>query len=326
MKKITALVLALLLVVAAPLALASCSGKADYTVGIIQLIQHEALDAATKGFKDALIAELGEDKVEFIEHNASGESTACTTAATDLVNKNVDLILGNATAALQAAANATTTIPVLGTSITDYTTALSLQNYTGGAVGGNISGTTDLAPLDGQAAMMKELFPNATTVGLIYCSGEPNSKYQATVMRAELIELGYTDANIKDFTFADSNDVAAVSQAAASFADVLYVPTDNTAANVKATIKDNIGNDPLIAGEAGICNGCGVATLSIDYYELGQITGKMAAKILKGEAKVGDMAIESVPADSIKKMYNAARWEELGLGAAPAGYTALPTA
>ena len=320
MKKITALVLALLMIAAAPLALASCSNDDTYTVGIIQLIQHDALDAATKGFKDVLTAEFG-DKVTFIEHNASGESTACTTAANDLVTKNVDLILGNATAALQAAANATETIPVLGTSITDYGTALNMT-FNGGAIGGNISGTTDLAPLDQQAAMIKELYPNSQKVGLIYCSAEPNSKYQATVIRAELIKLGYADANIKDFTFADSNDVASVSQAAAAFADVLYVPTDNTAASFGATIKENIGNDPLIAGESGICAKCGIATLSIDYYELGKITGEMAVKILKGEAKVGELAIASVPAETIKKQYNAARATEIGF-TAPEGYSAI---
>lgn len=322
MKKIMALVLALLLVAAAPLALASCSGNDTYQVGIIQLIQHEALDAATKGFKDVLVAEFG-DKVEFIEHNANGDSTACTTAANDLVTKNVDLILGNATAALQAAANATETIPVLGTSITDYGTALNME-FKGGAVGGNISGTTDLAPLDQQAQMIKDLYPNATKVGLLYCSAEPNSKYQADVIRAELKKIGYADENVQDFKFADSNDVASVSQTAAAFADVLYVPTDNTAASFGATIKDNINNDPLIAGESGICGKCGVATLSIDYYELGKITGQMAVKVLKGEAKVGELEIASVPASTIAKKYNSVRAAEIGF-TAPEGYVALPT-
>ncbi|MBQ9779242.1 MAG: ABC transporter substrate-binding protein [Clostridia bacterium] len=329
MKKIIALALALLMVAAMPLALASCNKDPEqdpdktYTVGIIQLIEHVALDAATKGFKDALVAELGEGKVTFIEQNAQGQSETCTTIAGDLVSKKVDLILGNATAALQAAYNATETIPVLGTSITDYASALGLDNYAGGAVGCNVSGTTDLAPLDQQAAMIKELFPNATKVGLIYCSAEPNSKYQVNVVREELVKLGYADADIKDFPFADSNDHSSVSQAAAAYADVLYVPTDNAVANAPELVKNNIGNDPLVAGEAGICAGCGVATLSIDYYELGKITGKMAAKILKGEAKVGEMAVESVPAATITKKYNPVRWEELQLGEAPEGYTAL---
>ena len=320
MKKIMALVLALAMIAVAPMALASCSNDGNYTVGIIQLIQHDALDAATKGFKDVLVEEFG-DKITFVEHNANGDSTACTTAATDLVTKNVDLILGNATAALQAAANATETIPVLGTSITDYGTALNMK-FDGGAVGGNISGTTDLAPLDQQAAMIKELYPDATKIGVLYCSAEPNSKYQANAIRAELKKLGYADENIKDYTFADSNDVASVSQSAAAFADVLYVPTDNTAASYSLTIKDNIGNDPLIAGEAGICAKCGIATLSIDYYELGRITGEMAVKILKGEAKVGELAIASVPAATITKQYNPARATEIGF-TAPEGYTAI---
>ena len=321
MKKLLALTLALLLVAATPLALASCNKEEDtYTVGIIQLIQHTALDAATKGFKDVLTEEFG-DKVSFVEHNANGDSTACTTAAQDLVTKNVDLILGNATAALQAAYNATETIPVLGTSITDYGTALGIT-YNGGAIGGNVSGTTDLAPLDQQAQMIKDLYPGATKVGLLYCSAEPNSQYQANVIRAELIALGYADADIKEFKFADSNDVASVSQSAAAFADVLYVPTDNTAASFGNTIKDNIGSDPLIAGESGICSLCGIATLSINYEELGRITGKMAVKILKGEAKVGEMAVESVPASTIKKQYNAQRATEIGF-TAPEGYTAI---
>lgn len=325
-KKLLSVMLVCVMLLTSAFAFTGCQTPDDgkYTVGIIQLVQHQALDAATQGFKDVLTEEFGEN-VTFIEHNASGEPTICTTAANDLVTKNVDLILGNATAALQAAANATMSIPVLGTSITDYASALGLTNYTDGAVGGNISGATDLAPLDQQAAMIKELVPTAQKVGLLYCSAEPNSQYQATVIRAELIKLGYTDENIRDFKFTDSNDVASVSQSAASFADVLYVPTDNTAAALAPTIKANIGNDPLIAGESGICSGCGIATLSIDYYELGRITGEMAVRILKGEAKVGEMAITSVPAETITKKYNPERWEELGLGEAPDGYTALPT-
>ena len=321
-KRILALALALVMAATLCTGLASCNKDDDtYKVGIIQLIQHVALDAATQGFKDALIAEFG-DKVTFIEGNAQGDSDTCSTIANDLVNKKVDLILGNATAALQAAYNATETIPVLGTSITDYGTALNMQ-YSGGAIGGNVSGTTDLAPLDQQAAMIKELFPSATKIALLYCSAEANSKYQVMVVRGELEKLGYTDENIKDFAYSDSNDVAATSAAAAAFADVIYIPTDNTAASFGETIKANIGNDPVIAGESGICSKCGVATLSIDYYELGKITGEMAVKILKGEAKVGEMAVQSVPAATIKKQYNAARWEELQLGEAPAGYSAI---
>ena len=173
--------------------------------------------------------------------------------------------------------------------------------------------------------MIIDWCPEAKKVGLIYCSGEANSKYQVDVVREELKKLGYSNDNIKDYPFADTTDIAAVSKGAAEFADVLYVPTDNTAASFGATIKDNIGDTPLIAGESGICGLCGIATLSIDYYELGKITGEMAVKILKGEAKVGELEIASVPADTITKKYNSVRWEELKRGAAPAGYTALPT-
>ena len=319
MKKVLALTLACLMLASLGLGLASCGNKGDYTVGIIQLVQHEALDAATKGFKDALVAEFG-DKVEFIEHNAQGDSNACNTAANDLVTKKVDLIMANATPALQSAASATTEIPILGTSVTDYVTALDIKGEFNGVVGGNISGTSDLAPLDKQAAMIKELYPNAATIGLLYCSAEANSKFQATEIRKELIALGWDDASIKDFTFSASSDVATVSATAAAACDVLYVPTDNTAADCTETILGAIGNTPVIAGEAGICSGCGVATLSIDYYELGKITGEMAVKILKGEKKVSEMAIEYAPATT--KMYNADRCQALGL-TLPTDYVAI---
>ena len=147
-----------------------------YTVGICQLVQHEALDAATQGFKDALTEKLGEGNVKFDEQNASGDSANCTTIVSGFVSTGVDLILANATAPLQAAAQATADIPVLGTSVTDYATALDISDWTG-TVGNNISGTSDLAPLDQQAAMIQEMFPNAKTVGLLYCSAEPTRPY-----------------------------------------------------------------------------------------------------------------------------------------------------
>ena len=163
---------------------AAADGKV-YNVGICQLVQHEALDAATQGFKDALVEKLGEGNVKFDEQNASGDSANCATIVNGFVSSNVDLILANATAPLQAAAQATADIPVLGTSVTDYATALDISDWTG-TVGGNISGTSDLAPLDQQAAMIQELFPDAKTVGLLYCSAEPNSVYQCGLHRCPL--------------------------------------------------------------------------------------------------------------------------------------------
>ena len=314
MKKILAIALAVLMLAS----MTACGGSADsdtYTVGICQLLTHDALDAATQGFKDALVAELGEDAVKFLDQDAGGEYANCATIVDGFVAENVDLILANATAPLQAAASATATIPVLGTSITDYATALNISDWTG-TVGNNISGTSDLAPLDEQAAMIQELFPDAQNVGLLYCSAEPNSEYQVTVIENHLAAMGYA---CERFAFADVNELSAVTQNACDASDVIYIPTDNTCATYTETIANVVlsAGVPVVAGEAGICAGCGVATLSIDYYDLGTATGKMAAKILKGEADVSKMAVEFAP--EVAKMYNAANCEALGI-TPPDGY------
>ena len=229
-----------------------------------------------------------------------------------------DLILANATPALQAAVEATDTIPILGTSVTEYGVALGIDSFTG-TVGGNVSGTSDLAPLDQQAAMLLELFPDAKKVGILYCSAEPNSVYQSDVVKAELEKSGVT---VSVYTFTDSNDVAAVTATACDENDVLYIPTDNTAASCTEAI-NNVAEPagvPIIAGEEGICAGCGVATLSINYYDLGVTTGKMAAKILTGEANISEMPIEYFP-DPVKK-YNPAICEALGI-TVPEDYVAI---
>ena len=281
MKKILSIFMSVAIVFTMCLAFASCGDK-KYNVGICQLMPHDALDAATKGFKEALTKELGEDNVTFLEQNAQGDSTACTTIVNDFVTKNVDLIMANATPALQAAANGTETIPVLGTSVTEYGTALGIDDFNG-LVGNNVSGTSDLAPLDQQAEMITTIFPDAKKVGLLYCSAEANSAYQVKKVREYLEAKGIT---CTDYQFSDSNDVASVSKAAAAASDVIYIPTDNTAANCTEAINGAVlpTKTPIIAGEEGICKGCGVATLSISYYDLGVKTGEMAAKILKGEA------------------------------------------
>lgn len=320
MKRIPAFITALLLLIVAPLTMASCQqNKTSYTIGICQLVKHDALDAATKGFKDAIIEALGEENVTFIEQNAQNNTETCTTIVNDFVSKNVDLILGNATAALQAAYAATAKIPILGTSITDYVTALDIKGKFNGTVGGNVSGTSDLAPLDKQAEMLAELFPASEypNLGILYCSAEANSKYQFEMIKPILESAGY---KVTAYTYSDSNDVASASAAASAASDVLYVPTDNTAATFGETIKSNIGNDPAIAGESSICLKFGVATLSIDYYELGKITGEMAVKILKGEANISDMPIQYAPAT--EKKYNATRCKELGI-TLPEDYTAI---
>ena len=291
---------------------------AQYVVGICQQMTHDALDQATLGFKDALNEILGEGVVEFREQNAGGEQTNCTTIMNGFVSEGVDLILANATWPLQAAASATADIPILGTSVTDYATALNLDNWTG-TVGNNISGTSDLAPLDQQADMIQELFPDAETIGLLYCSGEPNSVYQIETISSYLEEMGYT---CTPYAFTDVNDLSSVTQTACDNSDVIYIPTDNTAASNTETIANVVlaAGVPVVTGESGLCSGCGVATLSISYYDLGYTTGEMAAQILQGEADITTMAVQSAP--NVTKMYNAANCETLGI-TIPEGYEAI---
>ena len=294
------------------------SGK-TYTIGICQLVQHEALDAATDGFKKALKDKLG-DKVKFDEQNSAGDAPTCSTICTSFVTNNYDLILGNATAALQAAVSATDSIPVLGTSVTDYGTALDISDWNG-VTGKNVSGTTDLAPLDQQAKCIKELFPDAKNIGIIYCSSEPNSIYQSTTITKYLEDEGY---KIKEYTFADSNDVASVTKSACDASDVIYIPTDNTAASCTEAINNVAGpaKTPIFAGEEGIAKGCGVATLSISYYDLGYETGEMAYDILVNGADITKMEVKTAP--KFTKEYIADRADDLKV-TVPDDYEKLST-
>ena len=295
----------------------AADGKETYTVGICQLVQHPALDAATQGFMDAINDALP-GQVTFNPQNASNDIPTCGVIATGFVADGVDLILANATPALQAASAATLDIPILGTAVTEYGVALKIDDFNG-TVGGNISGTADLAPLDQQAAMFTELLPEAKTVGILYCSAEPNSVYQANVVQECLESAGIT---VNTYTFADSNDVGVVTGTACAENDALYIPTDNTAASCSAAI-NNVAEPagiPIIAGEEGICKGCGVATLSIDYYQLGRTTGEMAVKVLTGETDISTMPIEYFPTP-VKK-YNPQLAETLGV-TIPDGYEAI---
>ena len=331
--------LALVLAAAMTLSLASCGGSktetpstgsdnssassdnssaegATYKVGICQLVQHPALDAATQGFIDALNEALP-GQVEFENKNASGEANNCGTIVNGFVSEGVDLIMANATAALTAAASATSDIPILGTSITAYGVALDMDDFNG-TVGGNISGTSDLADLEKQAAMITEWFPQAKKVALLFCSAEPNSRYQIEEVAKHLADAGIETA---EYAFTDTNDVASVTQAACDYADVIYIPTDNTAAaNTEAIANVLIpAGVPAICGEEGICSGCGVATLSISYYDLGKTTGQMAARILTGEADISAMPIEYTTATP---KYNPTICEALGITPLD-GYTAI---
>ena len=290
------------------------SSSKKYTIGICQLMEHEALDAATKGFKDTLTKKLGKDNVEFDEQNAQGESTNCSTICNGFVTSNVDLILANATGALQAATQATADIPILGTSVSDYATALNIKDWKG-KTGTNVSGTSDLAPIDQQEAILKEIIPNAKKVGILYCSSEPNSAYQSKLMQEALKKDGIA---YKEYTAADSNEIQSVTKTACDECDVLYVPTDNTMASSVNTIKNVAipAGIPMIAGEKGIC-AAGVATLSIDYYNLGCQTGEMAYDILKNKKKAGDMEVQF--AKKLTKMYNAENAKALNI-TIPDGY------
>ena len=328
MKKALSIILVLALTLGMCMSLSSCKqeNKDHFVVGIIQLAPHDALDAATQGFKDALTAKLkAEGKtVEFKYENAQGDSNTCNTIVNSFISQEVDLIMANATAALAAAYNATDKIPILGTSITEYGVALSLDDFNG-TVGGNVSGTSDLAPLTEQAQMMIDTLglTSGAKVGLIYCSSEPNSQYQVDVVKEYLTGKGMV---CTDYKFSDSNDLGTITAKAADESDAIYVPTDNTVAS-NTEIINNIcapAKVPVFAGEEATCTGCGYATLAISYYNIGFVTGEMAAEILLGTSDIEDMAIR-YDANPVKK-YNKAACENLGIDIAAleaAGYTMI---
>ena len=325
-------VLAVLMAAMMTASLAACGGSDNssasteeentsaekYNIGICQLVEHEALDAATEGFKDALTELCGEDNVTFDLQNAQGEQSMCSTIINNFISADVDLIMANATAPLTTAATATADIPVIGTSVTDYATALQIEDWTG-ATGINVSGTCDLAPIDEQAEMLQELLPDAKTVGILYCSAEPNSKYQAEKFMEAITADGITCI---EYTAADSNEIQSVVTSAISEVDAIYVPTDNTMASNTEIIKNVCvpAGIPVIAGEQGICTGCGSATLSISYYDIGYRAGEMAYDVLANGADISTMPIETAP--NVTKMYNAAICEELGI-TVPDDYEAI---
>ncbi len=295
----------------------SASGE-SFTIGVCQQLEHAALDEATQGFQDACEELFGADNVTINVQNGQNEQSNCATIANDFVAQDVDLILANGTTALQCAAAATNTIPILGTSITDYGTALDISDWTG-TTGTNISGTSDLAPIDEQEDMLLELLPDVEKVGILYCSAEPNSEYQANLFAEALEEDGIDYA---EFTAADSNEIQSVVTNAIAECDALYIPTDNTMAS-STEIINNVcepAGVPIIAGEQGICSGCGIATLSISYYDIGYKAGEMAYDILVNGADVTTMEVESAP--NVTKMYNPELCEALGI-TVPDGYEAI---
>jgi putative ABC transport system substrate-binding protein len=304
----------------AAMLLIGCNGQNNdkFNIGICQLLAHPALDKATEGFIKAVEDGLGKENVTFDRQEAAGDPAICSTIANSFVSKKVDLIMANATPAVQAAYNSTATIPILGTSVTEYGVALNIKDFNG-TVGGNVSGTSDLAPLDGQADMVAELFPEAKKVGLLYCSAEANSKYQIDKVEGFLKEK---NLETKRITFSETNELQSVLTAGIVDLDVLYIPTDNKCAD-NVTIIDAVCRPaklPVICGEEGICKGCGVATLSIDYFNLGIKTGQMAVEILKDKKDISKMAI-AYDENPVKK-FNKAIAEELNI-TVPASYTEI---
>ena len=308
MRKLTALLIAIMLFLA-PAALAQ---DAQYTIGICQLIQHEALDVSTRGFMDALTEKLG-DQVSFNLQNASGDTATCISIANAFIAEEVDLILANSTQALQAVYASTGDIPILGTSVTDYAAALDMDEWTG-VTGVNVSGTSDLAPLQDQAELLRQLYPDARNVGLLYCSAEANSEYQAAIITGFLTGMGY---RCTPYTFTDTNDVFSVTQTACAASDVIFVPTDNTVATCTQVIRNVVETErtPIIGGDSGLCSGCGVATLTIDYYDLGYATGEMAYEILVEGREISSMPVRMIP--SFKYVYNAELCRYLGVNVPP---------
>lgn len=273
-----------LLVLCLLLCLVGCSSNdSKVRVGVVQLLNHDALNKATQGFVDVVDGEFGENTCDV--KIAGGESSQCGNIASVFLADNVDLIMCNATPALVITSQATKDVPILGTSVTDYEDAL-------GVIPSNVSGTSDKAPLNEQAQMLIDLLPNAKNIGILYCSSESNSEYQVEIVEDYLKSKGL---NVIRFGFVDTDNLPSTLESACTNSDALFIPTDNKCADNTSSIKE-IADEykvPIIAGEESIFKGVGgLATLSINYYELGRKTGEMAIRILKGEEKISDMKIE----------------------------------
>ena len=317
-KRILAVLLAAVLLCSV---FAGCSSKDDgkYVIGICQWVEHDALDATQEGFIAAIYDELGKENVTIDSQNAQQDTGNCNTIINQFVSKNVDLMLAIATPSLQTAASATDKIPVVATAITEFGVALN-RTLNDGKTGINVTGTSDLPPLDQQAAMVKEILPNVKTVGIVYCSREDNSQYQVDEVKKYLEADGIT---VNVYSFAEATELQAITQKAVSENEALYIPTDNTAANA-TDIVDAVARPakvPVFAGEEGICKGCGIVTLSIKYYDIGYQAGKMAAEILRDGKNPADMEIQYAP--EFTKEYNPTICAELGIEV-PSDYVAIP--
>lgn len=266
--------------------------KKSYKVGVIQLVQHPALDAANKGFIDGLKSKGFEEgkNVTFDQQNAQGDQSNLQTIAQRFVSNKDDLVCAIATPAAQTMANATKEIPIVGTAITDYKVAKLVKDNS--KPGTNVTGTTDMNPVEAQIDLLVKIMPKAKTVGFIYNSSEVNSQLQIDLAKKAAAARGLATV---EATVSSVNDIQQAAQSLVGKVDALYIPTDNVMASampnlIKITDEAKI---PVFCGEAGMLKAGGVATLGIDYYKLGFQTGEMAADILSGKAKPQDMAIQS---------------------------------
>lgn len=284
------------------------SGEKTYKVGVLQLTQHAALDAANEGFVEA----LDESGIKYTidQQNANNDQSACATIASKLVGDGDDLIYVIATPAAQAVAAATGDIPIVGSAITDY--AASGLVADNDKPGGNLTGTSDMNPVDDQIAMLQKVLPNAKHVGMLYCTAESNSQLQVEMAEAACDKAGLTHDR---YTVSSSNEVQSVVESMVGKVDAGYTPTDNTIAAAAAQVGQiaKEGKLPFITGEENMCMGMGICTLSIDYKELGKMAGEMAVKILKGEDTPANMAIETETGDQLKVVKNEEMAEALGI-------------
>lgn len=301
MKKITAILLAGVMALSATACSSNSSAPAaanggasnqkQIKIGIVQLVEHPALDAAYKGFVDGLAKEGYEDgkNIKISYENAQGEQANCQTIANKLVNEKSDLILAIATPAAQAVANTTKDIPVLVTAVTDPASSkLVVSNE---APGGNVTGTSDLTPVEEQIKLLKQIVPNAKKVGMLYCSSEANSKFQIDIAKKSAADLGMESI---EATVSNSNEIQQVTQSLVGKVDAIYIPTDNMISAGIATVSmvAEPAKIPLIVGESGMIEKGGLATYGINYYDLGLVTAKQAVKILRDGAKPATMPIE----------------------------------
>ena len=290
----------------------SNSSKEDkvFKIGVLQLIEHDALDASYRGFVDGLreAGYIDGENIIIDYQNAQGEQANCVTIGQKFVNDKSDLILAIATPAAQAAANTTKDIPILITAVTDPADAKLVADNT--SPGGNVTGTSDLTPVKEQIELLKKLVPSAKNIAFLYNSSEQNSKFQVDIAKAKSDEMGLS---YMDATITNPNDIQQVVQSLVGKVDAIYVPTDNMVsagmANVIAITEP--AKIPVICGEVGMLNAGGLATYGIDYYELGKLTANQAVKILKGESSPASMPIEYIQNPVLEVNTNAA--QKLGI-------------